>query len=201
MRSARPRASAWSWVTKTVVIPSVRWSWREGLVQQQHARPVDERACQGHPLLHAARQLRRPLPSRGLEPHELERVPHPALDLRGRHPPLAQAEGDVLADGQVREERVGLEDHAEPAQMRRPSRDVLAVDQHPPGRRLDEAGHEVQRGRLAAAGGPQEREEFALVHGEVEGVHRAHGAVVARAAAELHDRGRHRRRKTRPRSR
>ena len=71
--------------------------------------------------------------------------------------------------------------------MRRALRHVLAVDQDPPRGRRDEPGDEVERGRLAAAGRAQEGQELALVHGEVESVDRAHRAVVARAAPELHD--------------
>ena len=94
----------------------------ERLVEQQHARPVHERAGQGHALLHASRQLGRPLAARAVQPHEIERLADPALDLRRGDAPLAQAEGHVLPDREVREEGVGLEDHAEAAQVRRARR-------------------------------------------------------------------------------
>ena len=171
------------------------------LVEQQDARLVHERASQGHPLLHAARQLGRALAAGAIQPHELERVTDTALDLRRRQAPLAQAERHVLAHGEMRKQRVGLEDHAEAAQVRRPVRDVGAVDQDPAGRRRHEARDEIERGRLAAAGRPEQRQELALVDREVERIHRAHGPVVARAAAELDDRRRQGRRNTRARFR
>ena len=77
--------------------------------------------------------------------------------------------------------------HAEAAEMGRAAGHVLAVDQDAAGGGLDEARDEVQGGRLAAAGRPEQREELALQHRQVEAVHRAEGAVLARATPELDD--------------
>ena len=52
------------------------------LVEEEHARAIDEGAGESHPLLHAARQLGRPLPPLPVQVHELEGLAHPARDLR-----------------------------------------------------------------------------------------------------------------------
>ena len=61
----------------------------------------------------------------------------------------------------MREQRVGLEDDAHIAPVRRHPRDVLAADQDAAGGRLDEARDHAQRRRLAAARGAEQRDEFA----------------------------------------
>ena len=68
-------ASSWSWVTYTNVMPTSRWmrdelelhlaaelevERAERLVEQQHGGLVDQGAREGHPLLLAAGELRRP---------------------------------------------------------------------------------------------------------------------------------------------
>ena len=50
----------------------------------------------------------------------------------------------------------------------RHARQVLAVDDDPPGVRPVEAGDEAQRGRLAAAGRAEQRDELALLEREVD---------------------------------
>ena len=67
--------------------------------------------------------------ARPVEPHHLER----RADARARSRPSrslahAQAEGDIVEDGHVREERVALEHHADVAPIRRHGGDVAAVD-------------------------------------------------------------------------
>src|SRR6266498_1117272 len=76
---------------------------------------------------------------------------HPAGNLRRRRPALAKPEGHVLEDGQVRKERIGLEDDAETAQVGGQPRHVLAVDENASRRRLHEARDQIERRGLAAA--------------------------------------------------
>ncbi len=66
---------------------------------------------------------------------------------------------DVVADGEVGEERVGLEDGVDRALVGTRPGQVGVADQHPPRGRLLEAGDHPQRGGLAAARRSQEREE------------------------------------------
>src|SRR5205814_257555 len=83
-----------------------------------------------------------------------------------------QPELDVLPRRHVREEAVGLKDHAHVAPVGRRAGHVLAVDDDRAGVGPVEAGHEPQRGRLAAARRPEQREELALLELEVDRVER-----------------------------
>src|SRR6185503_15523894 len=138
----------------------------ERLVEQQHRRPVDQRARQRDPLLLAAGQLARLALGLPGEPDSLELLPHPLPDLLLADALPPQAEGDVLLDAQVREERVALEDGVRRALERRQPFHVHAVDRDPPFGRLLEAGHHPQRGGLAAPARPQQREELAMLHAQ-----------------------------------
>ena len=103
---------------------------------------------------------------------QLEQLVDAAPDLLPGLAAHLQREGDVLADGHVGEERVGLEDHAD-----RP----LAgghVGQVAPGD-LDDArigplepGDAAEQRRLAAARGAEERDELARRHLERDVVER-----------------------------
>ena len=136
---------------------------RERLVEQQDARVRRERPGEGDALLLAAGDLGHAPVLEPREPGERERLG----DARGRSaarraPAALEPEGDVLADGHVREERVVLEDHAEAAALGRGGRDVLAVDEDAPRVGRLEAGDQPQHRRLAAAGGTEERDDLAL---------------------------------------
>ena len=81
-----------------------------------------------------------------------------------------QAEPDVLGDGQVREERVVLEDHADPALLgrypRSGARDSAAVDLDGASARLLEPGDEAQERGLPTAGGPEDGDDLTAVDAE-----------------------------------
>ena len=85
------------------------------LVQQQHARPVDQRAGERHALALAARELAGPAVLEALEPHHRQRLGHALGALVARHPLDAQAVGDVVAHRHVGEQRVVLEDRVDVA--------------------------------------------------------------------------------------
>jgi hypothetical protein len=70
-------------------------------------------------------------------------------------------EGDVVADGQVREERVGLEDRVDRTLVGTRPGEVGVADEEAPARRLFEPGHHAQGRRLAAAGRAEQGEERA----------------------------------------
>ena len=72
-----------------------------------------------------------------------------------------EPEGDVLGDRHVREQPVGLEHHVDVALGGRHPGHVLALQQDPAARRLDEARDHAQRRRLAAAARAEHREELA----------------------------------------
>src|SRR5713101_476389 len=101
----------------------------------------------------------------------------PAADL--------QAELDILRGAHVREERVRLEHHSHVALVGRDVRDVLAVDDDPSVVGPVEAGDEAERGRLAAAGRAEQREELALPQLDLDSVERLDAAEVAVEVLQL----------------
>ena len=138
MTSLIVSASSWSWVTYTKVIPTSRWSALssscislrslrssapERFVEEQHGRPVHERARQRDALLLAAGHLPRPALLVAAQTDEVERLADAArlfllLDLA-----LAQPVPDVLRDVHVGEQRVMLEDGVDVALVRRDAGD------------------------------------------------------------------------------
>ena len=157
-------------------------------VEQQHARADHERARQGDALLLAAGELRGASVGDALQANEREGLAYPIPGLRPADPALAQTEGDVVGDAHVREQRVGLEDDAEPTLPGGPVGDLRTVDAYVPGVGHDEAGDHVERGRLAAARGPEQRQQLALVDREVDAVHGHRLAVGLADALQRHDR-------------
>ncbi len=87
-----------------------------------------------------------------------------------------QRKGDVLAHGQVRVERVVLEDHREVAVLRAGLVDALAADGQIAGADVLQADDHPQQRGLPAAGRPDEDDELAVGDVQVDVVHRD-GAV------------------------
>ena len=141
---------------------------REGLVQQQDLGLVHERPGDGHALLLSAGQgVHVALLVVGHRDH-LEDLAHAAVDLVGGHLLQFQAEGDVVIDVQVREERIALEHRVEGTLVRRDAGDVPAVQQDLPFVRRQEARDQAERGGLAAARGAQQGHELAFADVEVD---------------------------------
>ena len=92
---------------------------------------------------------------------------------------LLHAECNVLRDGQVREQGVVLEHHADVAPARRQVDHVAPIDQDAAGGRVDEPGDDPQRRRLAAAGRSQQREKLAVADIQIERLQGNRGAVAA----------------------
>src|SRR5262249_8789204 len=65
-------------------------------------------------------------------------------------------------------ERIGLEHHGKPPVRCRDLVDALAADLDLAGARLFESGDQAEQGRLAAAGWPDEHDEFAVFDFEVD---------------------------------
>ena len=81
---------------------------------------------------------------------------------------LAQAVGDVLGDGHVREQGVVLEYGVDVALVRRNTLHELARDADRPSVGLLEAGKHAQGRRLATAGRSEQRQELAGLDGEID---------------------------------
>ena len=125
--------------------------------------PLHERARKRHALLLAAGELLRLAARERPELHHREHLGDPLADLRRRQALLLQAVGDVLLDGHVREQRIGLEHQVDRALVGRHVGHVGAVDQDSPAGRVLEAREHPQQRRLAAAGAAEDREQFALL--------------------------------------
>ena len=103
-----------------------------------------------------------------------------------------QGKGNVVDDGKMREQGVGLKHHRGVSFGRWQVRHVLRPDKDVAGCRRFMAGHHAQCGCLAAAGRPKQATIGAGGNLEVDGVNGGHSAVFLR---QLHQferrRGRH----------
>ena len=186
MRSEIDSASSWSCVTKIVVMPSSFWigadflaqrhahlgvERRQRLVEQQQLRLRRQRAGQRHALLLAAGKLVGIAVAELRQLDELQHLGDALVGLRLWHAGDLEAEGDVLRDRQVGEQRIGLEHHADIALVGLQPGDVLAADDDRAGGRLLEAGDHAQHRRLAAARRSEEGDELAGADIEVEILH------------------------------
>ena len=172
----------------------------ERLVEQQHGGLARQRPGQRHPLTFAAGQfVRPPVDLPGQVDQSQQRAPRArAVRRAGRCP---SAVDHVARGGQVREERVFLEDEPDRAAMRRRERargrvgPRLGARSHGGMRRPVEAGDAPQDGRLAAAGRTEDREHVARAARErdVERNRRRPDASVDRQAPVSHDARRTRR--------
>ena len=177
-------ASSMSWVTKSTVLrcclPDAEQQLlhqlarlvverAEGLVHQQHARVVGQRARDRGALLHAARQLLRVVLVEALQAHLGQEAVRDLQLLRARQAALAQAEADVVQHRQPGEQRVALEHHAA---VGAGAVDALAVEQHLAGGRVVQPGDDAQQRALAAAAGAEDGDEVVLGHVQVGGLQR-----------------------------
>ncbi len=159
----------------------------EGLVEQEKPRLDRQRPGQCDALALAARDLLRVALLELRDLHERQKLAHAPRDLRGGRPfaPDAQAEGDVLEDAHVLEQRVVLEHDADAPLARRQRRDVVAADQHGARIRPLEPGEHAEQRGLARAGGAEQREELAARDIERDVVERLHRPEAAADAAKL----------------
>ena len=142
--------------------PQRRVQVGERLVEQEDAGLAHDRAADGHPLALAARERLGLAVEQVIELQHLGRGAHLLADHRLVHLGQPQAEGHVLVDGHVREQRVGLEHHRHAALRRCHLVHALAADlQLAAGDVLQPRDHAQQR-RLAAARRPDEDAELAL---------------------------------------
>ena len=144
------------------------------LVEEEDRGPVHDRPRHHQALRHAARErgdrlLRPARTSRNCS----SRRSASRLRRRGRHPEEAAVEVEVLPHGERAVERVALRHHADHLLRRGRVRDhVDAADEGAPAGG-DHARREHAGGRgLARAVGPEQAEDLALVHLEVELVDR-----------------------------
>ena len=152
----------------------------EGLVHQQHLGLHRQRPGDADALLHAARDLVRPLGGGVAHVDELERGQRARLQLLLRiglceHP--LDRDVDVLEAREPGQQRVVLEHDAALGARRS---DLAVVAQEDAARRQRQAGDEVQERRLAAARVADQRHELALGDGEVDLAQRVKATLLRR---------------------
>ncbi|MNH79188.1 hypothetical protein D3C73_315060 [compost metagenome] len=146
------------------------------LVEQQQLRTLGQRTGEGDALTLTAGQLVRTAFGVLSHMHQTQHFIDTGIDFTGRQTVLLEAEGDVLRDGHVWEQRVGLEHHVDRPLVRRHVSDVHAVEQNPPFGRPLETGEHAQQGRFARTGAAEQGEDFALMDLQGHIVH-CHGFV------------------------
>ena len=164
----------------------------EGLVIDQQLRVHDDRAGQGYPARHAARQLRRHHLGGTAQAHGMQLGQHQLPQHRLRQAGmLADRERHVLEDREVGEQGAILEQHAHPsAQTVEPpgveTGDLLPEDLHAAlfGRYLP--GDEPQQGCLAGAARPHHRRDAAPARLEVDSREDLACADVVVQSTDLH---------------
>ena len=151
---------------------------RERLVEEEHVRLAHERPGEGDALPLTTGELVRPAREQLLAADDRRGLAHPRRGVSLGHVADEQPEADVLGHVEVREERVALEDHRHVPAAGAQLGDVASADQDPAGRRLLEPGDEAQQRRLPAARRPQDDEELAVAHLQVEALEGCDRAVA-----------------------
>ncbi len=132
----------------------------ERLVEQEQGGIGGERAAEGHPLALAARQLARVPLREGLEAEARQHLVFPTAPLAPAA--VAEAEAHVAAHGEVREERVALEDVADPSALGPHVDPLPRIEEHLAVHHdaarvgTHEPGQALERERLARARGPEQ---------------------------------------------
>ena len=155
------------------------------LVEQQNVRPRDDRPGERDALLLPAGELPGTARFEAAQAHHLQRFLDARRLLGRRQVAHLEAEGDVLRDAHVREQRVGLEHHRGVALVRRHVGHAPVVEPDLAAVGRDEARHHAQGGGLAAARWAEQRDELAVADLEVDVIDRGEGAVFPRESLEL----------------
>ena len=152
----------------------------KGLIEQEQRRLADQGAAQGDPLALAAGEGGGLAVEAGGQIEDLGGVAHAAFNFRPGVMPQFQPEGQVVIDGHVGIEGVVLEDDGDVAVPGREAVHDLAVDGDGARGGFLEAGNQAQGGCFAAAGRPDQHEQF-LVFNDEGGV--IHGADILASGA------------------
>ena len=160
------------------LLPQLAIERAERLVTEQDGRLDHQRPGQRHALLLPAGELRRAAGFVAGQFDAGQRGGDPLGDLRLREAAHPQAEGDVLGDGAVREQGIGLEDHAHVPLVYRHVGDVTTADEDAALIDRLETGDHPQGRRLAAAGRAEQREEFARTDVERHVIDRSDDPVI-----------------------
>ncbi|MNT08705.1 hypothetical protein D3C72_1434550 [compost metagenome] len=157
----------------------------EGLVEQQHLGLRHEDLPQRRALAHAAREFVRVVAAELLQLEDRQQRFHAFVDVLLRQLAHLGREADVGFHGFPRQHVVGLEHHAHVVGHPRLQ---VAEHAHLTARvGLDQPGHDAQQGALAAAARPQDRDELAALHREVDLLQRAHAVARVEGLGDAAD--------------
>ena len=134
----------------------------ERLVHEEPLRLPHDRPPERDPLTLTAGKLPRLPFEEVAQLQHVGRLPDAPVDLGLRHTEVAQAEGEVLVDGHVRVQRIGLEDHRHVTRTGCDVVDDAIADEDPAARDVLQPGEHSQGGRLSATGRADEDEELAV---------------------------------------
>ncbi len=148
--------------------PQLRVEVRERLVHEERLRVADDRPPIATRCRWPPESVRGFLCSESVSPRMRAASPHAASISSCGRPRILSGKPMFFAAFMCGIERVVLEHHRDVAVLRRQVVDDLAVDHHLPGRDRLEAGDHPERRRLPAARGPDEHDELAAPHVEVE---------------------------------
>ena len=133
---------------------------REGLVEQQDLRVRSQGPRKGDTLALSARELAGIPFFQSLASDQPEEFLHFLPDLLLRRLLHPKAESDILKNRHIAEKGVALKNKSDPPLTAGDIIDDFAVDQDLTGIRMLQAGNHSQDGRLAAAGGAQQGNQF-----------------------------------------
>ena len=85
---------------------------RERFIKQQQPRAGGDGARQSDTLLLSARQLRGIFLGLLNQADQLQQFQHPGVNIWFAAPGVLQSESNILLDGQIRKQRIGLKDNA-----------------------------------------------------------------------------------------
>ena len=148
------------------LLPKLGIQIGERLVEQANRRLGDQSPAERDALLLAAGKLRGLAPQQRLQSEQRCDTPEPARYLLSGDAANRKAEGDVVGDRQMRKQRVGLKHHGDAARGAGLAANIAPLDLDHAGGGLIEPGDHSQHGRLAAAGRPEQNDEFALLDGK-----------------------------------
>jgi len=136
-------------------------SARKRLIHEQDLRIQDEHLREGHALAHSARELVGVALSESGEANPREPLLASGECFRARHAAKLQSRDDIFDGVPPGHERFCLE-HV--ARSRVDAGKPRSKDRHRAGRRLEQAGGDVEQRRLAASRRPDHGNELALGH-------------------------------------
>src|SRR5829696_2996756 len=118
----------------------------ERLIQEQDPGLRGQCSCQRYSLLLPPGELPDAPPLEALEVDQGQRSCYPLLQLPSSNPNGLEAESDIPADIEMREQRVVLEDHAEAARNRLQGADIFLLHHNVPGIRHLKSSEKPQGG-------------------------------------------------------